>query len=121
MLAIKTMIIAAAMLKPRVHFLVCQNQRPPGHPKGSCTERGGHEVLNVLMQKAQTRAAGGDFDVKVTATGCLGPCMDGATMVVYPDAHWYGKLDAAKAAQVFDSHVDDGKAVEALLIPDDPA
>ena len=34
------------MAKPKYHILVCKNTRPPGHPKGSCGERGAMGVLN---------------------------------------------------------------------------
>lgn len=36
-------------------------------------------------------------DVLVTPCGCLGPCFDGPTAVVYPDGVWYGGLTADDA------------------------
>ena len=42
-------------------------------------------VQQLLVQRNAT-------DVLVTPCGCLGPCFDGPTAVVYPDGVWYGSL-----------------------------
>src|SRR5205823_8737707 len=74
-------------MKPERFVFVCTNERPEGHPKGSCIGRGSAEILGLF------RDLQGEKDLitfKVVATGCLEPCLAGPTVVVYPDNVWYG-------------------------------
>lgn len=105
------------MPKPKVHFLVCSNQRPQGHPRGCCAEKGSMDVLTALSGRLQETEK---FDVAMLSMvqSCLGPCSLGPIVIVYPDNVWYGQMDAEKAKQVFDSHVNDGKPVESLVLQD---
>jgi len=98
------------MPKPKVHFLICANQRPAGHPRGSCADKGAMDTLTAFGQRLQATQK---FDtVMVSAVrSCLGPCGQGPVVVVYPDNVWYGKVDAKAAAKIFDSHVNEGKPV----------
>ena len=56
-------------------------------------------------------------DVLVTGSSCLGPCEQGPTVVVYPDATWYSKVTEADVATIIDEHIKSGKPV-AKLNPD---
>ena len=49
--------------------------------------------------------------------GHLGPCEQGPTVVVYPDATWYSKVTEADVATIIDEHIQGGKPV-AKLSPD---
>ena len=101
------------MPKPKYHIVVCTNSRPPGHPKPSCGSAGAASLLmafNIgLMQKGVTPG-----DVLVSGASCLGPCEQGPTVVVYPDATWYSKVTEAT---IIDEHIKGGKPV-AKLSPD---
>lgn len=55
--------------------------------------------------------------VLVSATGCLGPCEQGPTVVVYPDNTWYSKVTEADVATILDEHVAQGTPA-AKLNPD---
>jgi len=97
------------------HVFVCVNQRPPGHPQGSCGERGSREVYQALMERLQ-----GDpelfLSVLVTPTGCLGPCMMGPTLVVYPEGVWYGNVKVQDVDDIVSQHLKGGQPVERLVI-----
>ncbi len=80
----------------RRHFFVCTNERPEGG-RPACGARGGVEVARALARVAIERP-----DVQVTACGCLGPCFDGPTVVVYPEAAWYGGVAPGDAAALVD-------------------
>jgi hypothetical protein len=54
---------------PRVHVLVCLNERPPGSGKPSCSPRGAEAVL--LRFKERVSELGLQGSVMVTRTGCL--------------------------------------------------
>ncbi len=47
------------MPKPEKHVFVCTNQRPPGHPKGSCTDRGCPDLLAEFGRLMEERGAFG--------------------------------------------------------------
>ena len=95
------------------HFFVCQTKRPP-FGKPSCGTRGADQVLNVLIE-----ALGSHQDlwasVSVTACGCLGPCNDGPSIVVYPEAIWYAGVSVDDAKEIAKSHLVGGKPVERLF------
>jgi (2Fe-2S) ferredoxin len=95
------------------HFFVCTNQRPvEGRP--SCGTRGGPELLTAL-QTALAAHPEVWAEVAVTAAGCLGPCFDGPTMVVYPEGAWYVGVQLADVTQIVDEHLVGGRAVARLL------
>ncbi len=94
------------------HFFVCQTRRPEGG-KPSCGNRGSEDLLNQLMEALGERPELWD-DVAVTPTGCLGPCFDGPTMVVYPEGFWYAPVKPEDVREIIDSHLVEGRPVERL-------
>ena len=98
------------------HLFVCNNRRPPGHPKGSCAERGSQELLLALIEEIERHDL---YDtVKLNTASCLGPCQQGPTVVVYPEGCWYGNVQPADAAEFAISHLVNGHPVERLLLKD---
>ncbi|HEY0834177.1 MAG TPA: (2Fe-2S) ferredoxin domain-containing protein [Azospirillum sp.] len=95
------------------HVFGCAQQRPPGHPKGSCAARGAHPLLQRLDQIVQAR---GLADVGMAWTGCLGFCQAGPLMVVYPEGIWYRPETEEDIEEIVQSHFVDGKPVERLIM-----
>jgi (2Fe-2S) ferredoxin len=56
--------------------------------------------------------------VRANKAGCLDQCEIGPTVVVYPEAVWYGHVTPADDDEIIDSHIIGGKPVERLIIPD---
>ncbi len=104
------------MAKPNYHIFVCTNERPPGHPKGSCGQSGSREVLNKIDMGLEQRGLFGK--VFVTGSTCLGPCSMGPAVVVYPDGVWYSKVTPEDVDEILDQHIVQGKKVERLEIPE---
>ena len=102
----------------RHHVFVCENRRPPGHPKGSCAEAGGPEVREAL--KAELRRRGLDGQVRANGAGCLDACEHGVTVVVYPEGVWYGHVTLADVDEIFTRHVLQGEIVERHLVGGEP-
>ena len=105
------------MAQPQRYVFVCLNQRPAGHPKGSCLDRGAALVFDALREEQGRRLA---KDVKVVATGCLEACLAGPAMLVVPDNVWYGGVTEADVPVLFDQHLEGGEPVELLRLgPED--
>ena len=100
----------------QTHILCCCNQRPEGHPRSCCADRGGKEFMDAIS--ARIAAAGLD-NVTVTEAGCMERCELGPAMVIYPDAIWYSYEDEADIDEIIESHLKGGKPVERLVLEPD--
>jgi (2Fe-2S) ferredoxin len=98
------------------HVFVCTNRREPGAPRPSCTSDGKGE-LHALMNQ-QVAAAGLKERVRVNKSGCLDQCEHGSTVVVYPEAVWYGFVRPGDVEQIVREHLLEGRPVERLMLAD---
>ncbi len=100
---------------PRIerHVFVCRNERP-ATGRASCAARGADDVFAAL-QKAVGERPHLWTKVAVTPCGCLGPCIDGPMMVVYPEGVWYQGVTAADVDEIVQAHLIDGQPVKRLL------
>lgn len=105
------------MTRPRHHVFVCTNERPAGG-QPSCCARGAGDVFAALQKAVGARPALWG-QVAVTACGCLGPCFDGPTAVVYPDGVFYAGLRAADAEEIVEQHLVGARPVDRLRLPAD--
>ncbi len=96
------------------HVFVCLNQRDPENPKGCCAAKNAAEVR--LQLKRLTYAAGLRGRVRINSAGCLDQCEHGVTVVVYPEAVWYGGVTPDDVDELFREHVLNGRPVERLRI-----
>lgn len=96
------------------HVFVCENVRDPESPKGCCAAKGASEVRARL--KALTHDAGLKGRVRINSAGCLDQCAHGVTIVVYPEAVWYGAVTVGDVDEIFRSHVLGGQPVERLRL-----
>jgi (2Fe-2S) ferredoxin len=103
-------------MKPEKYVFVCTNERPAGHPRGSCVQNGSIEVLQTFRDLQGEKNL---FNFKVVATGCLEPCLAGPTVVVYPDDVWYGGVTVDDVERIIDEHLVGGHAVEFLILDED--
>ena len=103
------------MPKVERHFFVCGNARPAG-AKPSCGARGAAEILTAL-QEGLGRHPELWGRVAITETACLGPCFEGPTIVVYPEATWYVGVTAADVPEIVDAHMRGGVPVARLVRP----
>jgi (2Fe-2S) ferredoxin len=98
------------------HVFVCLNSRPADAPRPSCT-RDGTSALHTRLQQL-TREAGLGGKVRINKSGCLDQCEHGPTVVVYPDAVWYGGVQPEDAEEIVREHLIAGRPVERLRIAD---
>jgi (2Fe-2S) ferredoxin len=101
----------------RCHVFCCLNERPQGHPRGSCSRRGSVRLRNYMKARATELGLEG---VRINASGCLDRCENGPTMVIYPDGVWYHYETLADVDEILERHVIGGNRVGRLLLhPDD--
>jgi (2Fe-2S) ferredoxin len=103
---------------PERQVLVCLNARPPGHPKGSCAEKGSEALFDALKAMVKERGLGGR--IMVNRANCLKHCSQGITVAVQPDNAWYAKVTPADLPEICEGHLEGGRAVERLRMPDIP-
>jgi (2Fe-2S) ferredoxin len=91
--------------------------RPPGHPRPSCSQKRCAEVAEEFYWHLQQSQL---FDkIQVTTTGCLGPCSEGPSVLVYPEGVMYGGLSKDDVATIFEQHLRQDRPVERLQVAKD--
>ena len=95
------------------HIFCCTNVRPPGHPRGCCSEKGSERLRNYL--KARVKEIG-LTDMRVNAAGCLDRCELGPTMVIYPEGVWYSYKDEKDLDEILTVHLKEGGRVGRLML-----
>jgi (2Fe-2S) ferredoxin len=98
------------------HVFVCVNVRPPGHGKGCCSDKGSVAIRDRFKVELKRRGLAGQ--VRANQAGCLDVCELGPTIVVYPEAVWYGRVQLEDVDEIIERHIIGGEPVERLRIPD---
>ena len=105
------------MTRYQRHVFVCINERPAGHPKGCCLEKGSAQVRDTL--KAELQKRGLASIVRANNAGCLDACEFGVSMVVYPEGIWYGGVTVADIPEIVERTIIRGEVIERLVIKDE--
>ncbi len=100
----------------RLHVFCCTNQRPEGHPRGSCASRGSVKLRDYMKAKAKELEL---FDTRINSAGCMDRCELGPCVVVYPDGIWYRMENIQDVDAILEDHIRDGRPVERLILRDD--
>ncbi len=98
------------------HVFCCTNTRPPGHPRGCCSEKGSEKLRNYMKVRAKELGLDG---VRINAAGCLDRCELGPTMVIYPEGVWYGYRTREDIDEILETHlVKGGRVARLMLLPE---
>jgi (2Fe-2S) ferredoxin len=95
----------------RRHLFVCTNGP-------FCWYDGDPDALLEALKK-RVAAAGLKDEVRVNRSGCLNACGHGPTVVVYPEATWYGRVQVDDAEEIFQNHILRGEPVARLRLSPD--
>lgn len=98
------------------HVFCCGNERPAGHPRGCCKEKGGVDLRNYLKARVSEMKID---STRVNMAGCLDRCELGAVMVIYPEGVWYTFSTRADIDEIAEKHLQNGEIVERLLLTPD--
>jgi len=104
------------MPKFEKHIFICTNQRPQENPRGSCNPNGSGELHQLFKSSLAKR--GVKATVRANKAGCLDQCEHGPTVVVYPEAVWYGRVSASDVDDIIEQHIIGSQPVERLRIAD---
>jgi (2Fe-2S) ferredoxin len=95
------------------HVFCCTNQRPAGHPRGCCFDKGSVALRDYMKDRAKEL---GLKKVRVNIAGCLDRCELGPTMVIYPEGVWYSVANKDDVDEVLQKHLLEGGRVERLML-----
>ncbi len=99
------------------HLFICTNQRPEGHPRGCCADKGSMEVRVAFARGLAARGLKGK--VRANKSGCLDACEMGVSMVIYPQGVWYLGVTLEDVDEIIEqSIVGDGLVERLLATPD---
>jgi len=98
------------------HVFVCINERPAGHPKGCCLEKGSAVIRDTLKAELKKRGLAGI--VRANNSGCLDACAFGPSMVIYPEGIWYGGVKKEDVQEIVEQTILQGRVITRLLIRD---
>lgn len=102
------------MAKFQKHIFVCTNEREAGDARGCCKAKGSLEVVEALKKKLHS--CGLKRIVRANKAGCLDQCANGVTLVVYPEATWYGRVTVADIDEIVEKHILGGEPVQRLVL-----
>lgn len=105
------------MPRPDKHVFVCTQNRPEGHPRGSCGQHNSNAVMDTFMMAFQEHDLWGKH--KVSASSCIGPCFTGPSVLVYPESIMYVQVKPEDVAEIVEKHLIGGEVVERLRAPQD--
>ena len=105
------------MPKPDKFVMVCANERPEGHPRGSCAHHGARDVLMKFSEAFEKNELFGK--VSLIPTGCMGPCSEGTIVAVFPENVWYANVAPGDVDEIVTGHVVGGTPVEKKLFKDE--
>ena len=99
------------------HVFICENERPPDSPRGSCIH-GGAGNLKKAFKLAVTLNKLGDT-VRINSSGCLDACEMGPSVVIYPEGIWYGGVTVEDIPRIVEQTLIRGEILEDLVIADE--
>ena len=80
------------------HLFICTNERPAGL-KDSCGPKDAKGLIQNI--KLRLREDGLWDQFKITGCGCLGPCEEGISAVIYPDNELITNLTLEKEDELY--------------------
>ena len=96
------------------HVFFCTNQRPNG--ESCCADFNADALRDYAKQRTKALGLNTNGKCRINTAGCLNRCAEGPVLVVYPEAIWYTFVDQEDIDEIIDSHLQNGKPVERLML-----
>ena len=99
------------------HIFFCINKRAEG--ESCCADHNAEDAAGHCKKAVKKAGLSGAGKVRVNKAACLDRCAAGPVCVVYPEAVWYSYVDNHDIDEIVESHLQNGKIVERLLVAPD--
>jgi len=93
------------------HIFMCANVVADSR---CCGAKGSEKLCMYLRRRLKEL---GIRKVAATKTGCMGRCLSGPSLVIYPDNVWYSPHNEADIDDIISTHLLGGNRVTRLLMP----
>ncbi len=80
--------------------------------KGKCIKKDSMQLIPYLEEELEDRG----LNAMVTTTGCLNLCDDGPVLIVYPQGHWYRKVESEEAVDAILDSLESGTTAGEYLM-----
>lgn len=98
----------------KYHVFVCTNQRKE---LMACSDFDSQSMRDYMKQATKARGIYGEGKVRIGQSGCLGRCLSGPVMVIYPQGIWYTFVDVEDIDEIIESHLVNDTVVKRLQVP----
>ena len=99
----------------QTHVFFCTHSREGDKP--CCAARGSCELREYAKAQVKALNLSGKGGVRINASGCLGRCKEGPTVVVYPEGIWYTFHSKQDIDEIIHEHLIKRQVVTRLLMP----
>ena len=82
------------------HVLVCTNRRDDGRSACGQAPQEGVEIRDALRQGVVERRL--RPKARISQTGCLGVCVEGPNVMIYPQKLWFARVTLADVPAILD-------------------
>lgn len=100
----------------RHHVFFCTNRRDDG--SRCCAQFEAQAARDHMKGRVKALGLAVPGGVRVNNAGCLDRCDQGPVVVVYPEAVWYTYVDQDDLDEIVREHLQGGRPVQRLRIPD---
>lgn len=100
-----------------IHIFACTNERKNSEVK-SCGEAHGMLLIEAIKQEFAKQKIQGR--IRVQRSGCLGICVFGPTIAIYPSGHFYVNVQQNDIPELVESHFIKKEPLERLLLKKHP-
>ena len=97
----------------KYHVFVCTNKR---EELMACAGFDSQNMRDYMKSEMKRLNQYGEGKVRIGQSGCLGRCLSGPVIVVYPQGIWYSYIDKHDIDEIIESHLVNDQIVERLLI-----
>jgi len=81
-----------------------------------CSQFGAKDLYTYAKSRVRDIGLLGEGKFGVSESRCLGRCVHGPVVVVYPDNAWYQYIDQEDIDEIIDAHLLNGDTVDRLKI-----
>ncbi len=96
------------------HIFICEHERPQDSPRGCCAKKGGGQLKKLIKQNLVQKGLSKVY--RINSAGCLDACEHGPSMVIYPQAIWYGNIKESDVCEIIEKSIIKNDIIERLLI-----